>query len=152
MKLRDLLISLFWAVVSFFVFVDSLKVGIGTFRSPGPGFFPFWLGVTLGLFAILLVIKNILEKRGEDKLTNLWKGLEWKRVIWVLTSLFIYIILLPLFGYIIMTFVLMTILFGIIERPKPWIILSSAIITVLASYFIFYVWFGVQAPKGIFGF
>lgn len=152
MNLGDLFVSLFWLLVSFFVCLESIQVGIGTVRSPGPGFFPFYLGITLGSFGIVLVITNIQEKRGEGKLANPWKGVEWRRVILVLSSLFIYVILLPILGYLIMTFILMTILFGIMGRPKLWIQLVCAIITVLTSYIIFYVWLSIQLPKGMVGF
>ena len=81
---------------------------------------------------------------------DLWKGLKWHKVISVLISLFIYIILLPRIGYLIMTFGLLVFLFSIIERSKLWIQLVFAFVTVMATYIIFYVWLDVQLPKGIF--
>jgi hypothetical protein len=56
---------------------------IGTFHSPGPGFLPFWSGVALGAFSIILIVESILEKKAERKITNLWKGIEWSNVILV---------------------------------------------------------------------
>jgi len=132
--------------------VEALRIKIGTFRSPGPGFFLFWSGVALGLLALALVVKKSLsEKRGEN-ITKLWKGVRWSKVIFVLTSLFIYAILLPRLGYVITTFGLMVCLFGIIGRSRLWILGMSAFITVLITYVIFCVLLEVQMPKGIFGF
>jgi hypothetical protein len=41
---------------------------------------------------------------------------------------------------------------GIIKRSKLWTEVVIPLITVLASYFIFNTWLGIQLPKGIFGF
>lgn len=82
----------------------------------------------------------------------MWKGVGWKKVILVLFSLFLYIILLPRIGYMFATFGLMIFMSGIIKRSKLWIEVVIPLITILASYFIFNTWLGIQLPKGIFGF
>lgn len=152
MNFRDPLSGLFWLAISIFVCVESIRVSLGTFHSPGPGFLPFWAGAVLGTFSILLLVTSILNKKGKGKLKEMWKGMAWKKVIWVLFSLFLYILLLPRLGYIITTFGLMTFMFCIIGRSKLWIEITIALVTVLASYVIFCRWLTIQLPKGIFGF
>ena len=78
--------------------------------------------------------------------------MNWDKVVLVLILLFIYALLLPILGYLIATFGLMTLLFGIVGKTKLWIRAVAGIITVLATYIIFYVWLEVQLPKGILGF
>jgi len=152
MNLRDHLSGFFWLAISIFVCVESIQVSLGTFHSPGPGFLPFWAGVVLGTFSIILIVTTFLNKRGKGKLKEMWKGVGWKKVILVLFSLFLYIILLPRIGYMIATFGLMIFMSGVIKRSKLWIEVVIPLITVLASYFIFNTWLGIQLPKGIFGF
>jgi putative tricarboxylic transport membrane protein len=152
MNLRDHLSGFFWLAISIFVCVESTQVSLGTFHSPGPGFLPFWAGVVLGTFSIILIVTTFLNKKGKGKLIEMWKGVGWKKVILVLFSLFLYIILLPRIGYMIATFGLMIFMSGIIKRSKLWIEVVIPLITVLASYFIFNTWLGIQLPKGIFGF
>ena len=152
MNLRDHLSGFFWLAISIFVCVESYQVSLGTFHSPGPGFLPFWAGVVLGTFSIILIVTTFLNKRGKGKLIAMWKGVGWKKVILVLFSLFLYIILLPRIGYMIATFGLMIFMSGVIKRSKLWIEVVIPLITVLASYFIFNTWLGIQLPKGIFGF
>lgn len=152
MNLRDHLSGFFWLAISIFVCVESIQVSLGTFHSPGPGFLPFWAGVVLGTFSIILIVTTFLNKRGKGKLIEMWKGVGWKKVVLVLFSLFLYIILLPRIGYMIATFGLMIFMSGIIKRSKLWIEVVIPLITVLASYFIFNTWLGIQLPKGIFGF
>jgi putative tricarboxylic transport membrane protein len=152
MNLRDPLGGFFWLAISIFVCIEAIWVGLGTFKSPGPGFLPFWAGVVLGSFSILLIITSVLKKKGGEKLREMWKGMAWKKVLLVLFSLFLYILLLPRMGYIPTTFGLMIFMSGVIRRSKLWTEVMIPLITVLASYFIFNTWLGIQLPKGIFGF
>ena len=152
MGLRDQISGFFWLAISIFVCIESIQVSLGTFHSPGPGFLPFWAGVVLGTFSILLIVISILKKKGREKLREMWKGMRWKKIILVLFSLFLYILLLPRIGYITATFFLMIFMSGIIRRSKLWIEVVIPLITVLASYFIFDTWLGILLPKGIFGF
>ena len=152
MNSRDQISGLFWLGISIFVCLESRRVGIGTFQSPEPGFLPFCGGVVLGIFAIILLIINGLKKQNEKEITNLWKGVEWGKVIMVFCALFIYTALLAKVGYLLMTFGLMAILFGILEKRRLWIRGIAALFTALATYFVFYTWLKIQLPKGILGF
>jgi putative tricarboxylic transport membrane protein len=148
----DQLSGLFWLAISIFVCIEASLIGIGDFHSQGPGFLPFLSGVMLSTFSIILVVTSTLKKAGSRGIKNLWKGMSWGKVVWVLILLFVYALLLPILGYLIATFGLMTLLFGIVGKTKLWIKAVAGIITVLATYIVFYVWLEVQLPKGILGF
>ena len=148
----DRLSGLFWLAISIFVCVEASRIGIGDFHSQGPGFLPFWSGVMLSAFSIILVVTSTSKKPGRQEIKNLWTGMNWGKVVSVFILLLIYILLLPILGYLIATFGLMTPLFGIVGKTKLWIRAVAGIITVLATYIIFYVWLEVQLPKGILGF
>ena len=152
MNRLDQLGGLFWLVISIIVCVESIRAHIGTFKNPGPGFLPLCAGVALGVFAIILLTTSILRKRMEGKITNPFKGVNWGKAILFLIPLFAYTIFLSWLGYLIATFGLMLFLFIIIERTKLWIEIMIALITVSASYIVFYRWLGIQLPRGIFGF
>jgi putative tricarboxylic transport membrane protein len=151
MNRRDLLAGLFWLAISLFVVVQSVKSDLGSLHSPGPGFLPFWSAVVLGTLSIILVVTTSLRKKWEGKLVDLWRGLDWLRVIWVLLSLFMYPILLPITGYLITTFMLIGFLLFIGVRSKVWIDVASALAITVISYVIFSVLLDVKLPKGIFG-
>ncbi|MBP1732503.1 MAG: Tripartite tricarboxylate transporter TctB family, partial [Deltaproteobacteria bacterium] len=148
----DVLSGIFWLVMAILVCMESARVDVGSFKSPGPGFLPFVAALILGGFGIVLVINAVLKKTRQDSTTNLWKGLGWHKVIIILASLIAYAILLPSVGYLVLTFALMLLLFGIIERPRFWVRLVTALITVLATYLVFYMWLNVQLPKGLIDF
>lgn len=151
----DQLSALFWLAISISVCLQAVQIDIGTFGYPGPGFFPFLSGVILGTLSIILVIKSTLMQKAEVRLTNSWKGMEWSKIVLLLTSLFMYAILLPILGYLITTFGLMAFMYDIkfgSGMRRIWIKLASAFITVLVTYFAFSIWLGVPLPKGIFPF
>ncbi len=151
-KLRDRLSGLFWLGISVFICVESLESGIGTFHFPGPGFLPFWSGVTLGILALILLTKTRLQREEEGLLSELWKGKDWNKVIITLTSLLAYAVLLPRLGYLIATFGVMTVLFNLKSKQRLLIQGAASMVTVLVTYFVFSVWLKVPLPKGILGF
>ena len=104
------------------------------------------------MFSIVLLIASLLKENAEGKVSSLWRGLEWYKVLLVLASLFVYALLLPKLGYLIATSALLILLFGIMKRQRLWIQVVSALIVASLSYLIFYVWLDVQLPRGIFGF
>jgi len=150
---RDRWSGLFWLAISIvLICVGSIRGKIGTFRYPGPGFFPFFLGVLLGLLSIILVITSRSNAKGAEPFRNLWKGKKWKNAMFILISIFAYALLLPRMGYLITTFGMMTLLFGLVEKQRLWVQVSGALVTVLATYLVFNTWLDVNLPRGILGF
>jgi putative tricarboxylic transport membrane protein len=153
MRFRDQLSGLFWLAVSIVVvYIEATQDNIGTIGRPGPGFLPFWSGVVLGVFSIILIVKKSLTRGDGEKLRASWAGKKWGSVILALISLLIYVALLDKVGFIITTFGLMYILFGIIGKRRPWIQGMGALLAALVSYFVFTAWLDVQLPKGLFCF
>ena len=151
MNRRDLLAGLFWLAVAVFVAIQSFKSDLGSLHSPGPGFLPFWSSVVLGVLSITLTIGAGLKKTRKDKLLDLWRGLDWGKVFLILFALFLYPLLLPLVGYLIMTFVLIAYLLFVGIRSKLWIDIATAVAITLVSYLIFYTLLDVKLPKGMLG-
>lgn len=92
------------------------------------------------------------EKYPTQTIADLWKGLEWQKVAYVLLSLLLYPLVLPLLGYLITTFGLMAFLFGITGQTRTWVRGVNALIVTLASVLLFHRLLDVNLPKGMFGF
>ena len=152
MNRRDRLSGIFWLAISIFVCVLSIRVDIGTFHSPGPGFLPFWAALILGTFSIVQIVVSSKNRNWEEKIIDLWKGLDWPKVVKALLSVFLYPLLLPILGYLLATFLLIAFLIGITGRTKVWIQGVSAFLIVLGSYFVFYILLDIRLPKGVLGF
>lgn len=142
--------SLFWLVLAILVCIGSLRLGIGTPRNPGMGFMAFGASIVLGILSLILFLKAIL-KREEAKGEPLFAGKLWKRVIFVLIALLIYTKLMPLTGYLIGTFLLMSFIFWVANVKKWWWVLTSSFLTTIITYYVFSVWLKCQFPAGFLG-
>lgn len=151
MKAHDRGSSLFWLLLSIYVCIESLRLEIGTLRNPGMGFMTFGASVLLGILSLGLLFQSIFRKKdARDEL--LFSGTLWKRIILVLMALLLYVKLLPLAGYLLGTFFLMSFLFWIIERQKVWRVLILSFTTTLITYYVFSKWLNCQFPSGLIGF
>ena len=152
MNVRDLLAGFLGIALSIFICIESRESGVGTIHSPGPGFLPFWSAIVLGALGIILVVTAAKGKSGRADLSDLWHRLQERRIFVVIVSLFLYAVFLPWLGYIIATFLLLSLLFNVIRAPRHWTMILGALVTTLVTYAVFYMWLDVQFPRGILGF
>ena len=151
MKTLDLVSSLFWLLTSVVFFVASLRLGIGTMHNPGMGFLALGAAGILGILSLSLFLKAFFEN-GVATHEPLFTGKAWKRVLFVLMALTAYSILMPVLGYLIGTFILMSLLFWGLEKKKIGFVLLSSVLATLITYLVFSKWLNCQFPDGFFGF
>ena len=150
MDRRHIISGIFWLIISIFVCLNSTKLGIGNFSTPGPGFLFFWSSLLLGLLSVILIIKNIFMRKEAKLLINLWKGLRWEKVFLTIIAILIYSLILTELGFLFATFFLMIFLFSL-GRLRYWMTIMGALITVMVSYIIFHFLLQIQFPRGILG-
>jgi hypothetical protein len=141
--------SLFWFCVAVVIAVTSFRMGLGTIRTPSIGFMPFGAALLLGLLSILSFFQ---VKERTEKAAPLFRGTFWIRVILVFAALLVYAQAIPLLGYNITTFFLMTFLFWVVERRKVWKVVAYAFLTTVITYYVFSKWLNCQFPVGPLGF
>ena len=151
MKVYDQGSSLFWLLLSIAVFFGSLHLGIGTLRNPGMGFLTFGASGIMGILSLILFVQATLRGKGV-KGAALFSGKYWQRILLVLIILAVYSWIMPTLGYLISTFVLMTLLFWVLERKKIWFVLTSSFLSTLMTYLVFSKWLNCQFPRGLFWF
>ncbi|MBD1552603.1 tripartite tricarboxylate transporter TctB family protein [Pseudomonas typographi] len=76
--------------------------GLGTPARMGAGFFPFWLGIGLGLLGLGAILRAGSRQRPAQRLEP-WA---WKPLGWVLGALGLFALLLPTAGLVIASAVL----------------------------------------------
>lgn len=150
MKAFDRISSVFWLMVSLAVFLESIRLGIGKIQNPGMGFMTSGASGILGILSLSLFIRASLNKE-DDKAKPLFHRGLWQRVLFVLFILCLYSVFMPTLGYLLSTFVLMTLLFWVLERKKIWFVFIASILSTLISYFVFSKWLNCQFPDGLFG-
>ena len=151
MRNRDQISSLVWLAFALFIILESIRLPIGSWKDPGPGFIPLGSGM---IVAVLSCITFIQTRRGPSKeFQESWYSKErWRNSVLVLATLFVYAFSMEILGFLMSTFLLLTFLFRIIE-PQRWIVAVGGSATAsFVSYALFELWLKVQLPKGILGF
>ena len=149
----DLRSGLFWLALSIAVITESLRMGIGTVQNPGIGFMSFWAGGALAILSLVLLLGAVLKKRkdrNEAAAPRAWR----KKVLFVLSALVVYAVIMPVAGYLISTFLLMTFLYWFTDptgmRWFFWCLILS-LLTTAGSYYVFSVLLNCQFPPGMLG-
>ena len=143
---RDLVSGLFWLAVAIFVAGQGLALKLGSLSRPGPGFFPFWGGVVLGMLSVVLIARSFRRVAAGRRI----RPESWKPLV-VVGAVLAYLLLLEPLGFVAVTFLFLLLLFRIERRGWAFSAVSAAIGT-LASYGLFQVWLKTQLPTGPFGF
>jgi len=148
---RDLLSCVVLLFFSILVLIVSLRLGIGPYKSPGPGFIPFWSSLLLALFSCLLLGGRLPKKEDPVRLADLWRGRNWGHTIIAVAVLIAYCLALPKLGYLLATFGLMLVLFAL-GKMKFWVVIPCSLLAVLLTYGLFDYLLRIPLPRGILGF
>jgi hypothetical protein len=151
MRNPDQFSSLVWLLAGIAIACSSLKYGFGSFHEPGIGFITFFAGAFLALLALLLLLTSRREQKMPGRFWDLWTGLDVKKVIYVLVLLALYTFLLRPAGFLVSTFILLSLLFRVKGAHHLTTAVLLSILVTAVSYFVFEVWLQVQLPKGIVG-
>jgi putative tricarboxylic transport membrane protein len=134
-----------------FVIVYSYKLGLQTVNHPGPGLFPFLLGILLCLVALPALVRSIRDftkgnhanKAHESEFSsNLWK------LGFAVACLLEFFFFLEILGFFIATFLFLFGLF-LIGSPRRWLFCSLlSVVTVIFTYLVFNTLLQVALPWG----
>jgi putative tricarboxylic transport membrane protein len=150
MKRTYVIVNIFWLVLSTAVCVESWSLKVGGLHNPGPGFLPFYTAILLGLLALISLLQTLKESEGPA--SEIWGGIQFGKLAILLGALFLYVFLLDWLGFLLGTFLLLLVLFRIIE-PYSWkIVLFSSLLTTAATYFFFVILLESRLPRGLWGF
>jgi putative tricarboxylic transport membrane protein len=143
---RDLVSALFWLAVAIFAAVEGLALKLGTLSRPGPGFFPFWGGVVLGLLSLVHLVRSLGTYSVRAR-----SAVRPAKLALVVAATLGYLLLLELLGFVAVTCLFLFLLFRLEERSWTFSAVG-ALLGALASYGLFQVWLKTQLPTGPFGF
>jgi len=151
MKKYDQISSFIFLLLAAYICIESLRLPLGSWRDPGAGFLPMGSGLCLGILSILAYLQARFRSRDEAR--GSWYSKErWKSLLAILAVLFAYSLILDFLGFLMSTFILLLLLFRLVE-PQRWVVaVGGSALASLAAYAVFEVWLKTQLPKGIFGF
>ncbi len=144
--------ALFLFLIGIFVSWEGRGLDVGRVVSPGPGFFPFWLGLALIIVSLALLF-HFGRKKVDPSLSSQdpWKGFQWEKVLYSSVALLLYALFLETLGYLLATVVLMLFFFRAIEPQKWVVVIPGSVITSFITYLLFKVWLQVHLPAGLWG-
>ncbi len=123
-------------------------MGVGTLYRPGPGLMPYYLGLSLVLLAVGMILRMFLKRsKEEEKVEKRPKAIDYPRIALVVASLVAYSLVIETAGYIVATLFLLVILFLCAGSKKTSALIAS-VVTLLVTYFGF-TYLGVRFPPGI---
>ena len=143
--------SLFWLLFSVVTCIEASRLAMGGFREPGPGFFPFALGLLIGALALIALFQSLKEKR-DRSLPQPQEPFRWWNIVVIVGALMAYTLSLEKIGFLINTFLFMVLLLKVVE-PQTWKrAILGGLITAVACDLAFNVILGAQIPPGMLGF
>jgi putative tricarboxylic transport membrane protein len=146
--LDDRIVSTVFLIFSCLIMIESVRLKLDDIRDPGPGFVPFFLGLTLAILSIIAFIFPDTQK----KMAAFWN--DWQKgrdIIFIFAGLVVYLLLVKILGFYIDTFLLMTFLMKMsgekgVKRP-----LLVSLLTVGVTYLLFYKLLFIPFPQGLLG-
>lgn len=114
--------------------------------SPGPGFFPLWLGVGMMLLSAGLFITT---RRSNKPFIQSPVG--FRKASLVAVSLFVYIFALGYLGLLLSLAIYLAFLLGWVEQKRWRMWAAVAALGSIGCYLVFVAWLRVPLPVSIFG-
>ena len=145
--------SLVWLGMGVFICIGSLRLSLGEFRKPGPGFLSFFAGLVItGLaFVVHLQSRKRRPRTEKEESEPIWsdpkKGM---KIVMTVVALLVYAVVMNYLGFLISTFLFLAFVLKTIE-PQRWsVTLIGSLIASAAFYVIFEMGLQSQLPKGLF--
>jgi putative tricarboxylic transport membrane protein len=150
MAKREWLVSLALLLVGIACSAEAMRLGLGTVHRPGVGFLPLLVGGCLAITAFYSLIIDIWTRTKNNTKEKFFAG-SWVKVVVVVCCLGVYVLVLPIVGYLLSTFLLFTFLFrtGGVQRWR--LALLAALLTASISYLLFGFLLNIRFPKGFLG-
>ena len=129
------------------ILITSLAYGLGTLRNPGPGLYPFFIGLSIVIFGMALFIS---ESRPQTRPALFNRG-DVKTLLFMIATFCLWILMIPLLGYVLVTLLVTYGFCKIMKLEGLWKPLSISAGTALFIYLLFDYWLYIDLPRGILG-
>jgi hypothetical protein len=149
----ELGVQAFFFIVAIVTALNSLDLGLMVAFGPGPGFFPFYLSIAMGLLVLAWIMQSRRAIRsGAAGDTAIDEAIDYPHVVTVIVSLIVLAALMGVLGYQIAMFLFLYFHLAI-RAKRTWY--TSLIIALAGSVGVFHVFtdlLSVTLPLSMFGF
>lgn len=149
---KDRISALLGVAIAAGICFGSIKLSLGEYHKPGPGFFPFLLGSALGAISILIFFQSF-KKLTVDEKKPFWPNPQRSlKMTYILIALILYALGMNYLGFPLSTLLFLGLLLKAVE-PQRWsVVLSGSILGTIFFYGVFQYWLDIPFPSGILGF
>ncbi len=134
-------------VIGIVIAVMSWEYGFGSFGRPGPGLYPFFIGVAIAVFALFILVSELRSDASNPALDK-----EGAITLILMTATFcLWIVAMPLLGYVVVTLLAAFAFCKIMQLEGWWKPLAVSGGTALFTYLLFDYWLYIDLPRGILG-
>ncbi|RJR52651.1 MAG: tripartite tricarboxylate transporter TctB family protein [Desulfobacteraceae bacterium] len=151
MQKADRISGIFWLIFSVAVMIASYKLGLGSLRRPGSGFFFFWAGSFMAILALIVFVQSWAGRKTKDAPESLFRGRNILKIALVLASVILYALFIERLGFVAVTFLLFLFLLGFMERKGSFFTILTSLLVTASAYVIFKVLLKSQLPTGWLG-
>ena len=166
MKTSNIIIGVFLLALSGFYYLSTRDFPPPTVtENLGAGFFPKLLSMLLAFLAIMLILGSLFsrstssqeeqkaaisggERLEEDSFTG--EGISYKFLLGTILVSTLYVILLPIIGYLIITPIFIIAMIRLLGKKTWFRNIAVSILLTAALYLLFATMLGVALPLGIF--
>ena len=143
--------NVFWLLFSLLTCIESYRLKLGDVTKPGPGSFPFGAGFLILILSLIALFQWMGKKDHSEKSVRK-EPLRWWNSLIILAAIPAYGLSLEKIGFLVNTFLFITLLLKVVE-PQTWkTSILWGVITAIAANLVFNVLFQAQIPSGILGF
>lgn len=146
--------SLVFVFLSLFVLIHSFSYPYTDRLGPGPGFFPFWMGLITGALSLALFLQTTFSKSesGKEEKQFFFPNREGGfRIAIILISLAMVVVFLNPLGFRLSLLIFLFFL-PLFLGVRNWLVIPVlAVAGSFGVFHVFYYWLKLPLPIGIFG-
>lgn len=147
MRKYDTISGLFLLFLSIAICIGSSKLKLGSPTSPGSGFFPFFTGLALGLFSILILLEARRSKKEDERF---WApGANKKEIFLTFSSILFYALLLERLGFIATSLIFFILINHFVFYLKWTTSIVFSIFVSFGTYLVFTILLHAPLPQGL---
>ena len=145
--------GLAWLIFGILICFGSVRLSLGDFHNPGPGFLPFITGALLtGLSFVVFVQSGRSGKtKTEQRPFIVDRQKAWKATLTVM-ALLAYAIGMDYLGFLVSTTIFLAFVLWVVEPQRWYIVIFGSALASVISFTIFEILLKSPLPRGIFDF
>jgi lysylphosphatidylglycerol synthetase-like protein (DUF2156 family) len=147
-RTMDIVVALLMLAAAAVAISDSIRLGIGWLENEGPraGYFPFYIGLILGISSAINLLRAVFDAKGAQKTFTTRRA--FRQVLAVLIPLAIYVAAVSFIGIYVASAIYIALFMWYFGKYPIWRGALIGVAVALAFFLMFEIWFLVPLPKG----